>query len=134
MNDRWHGSRVASVRICGAVALAVLALHARAELVEINWERGGRFARQLSVAPGGFVELCGTLKRGISVEWQWTSTTPVDFNVHFHEGKDVQYPTRLEQRQTAAGLLTITKEQDYCWMWRNASLEPAAISARLDSR
>jgi hypothetical protein len=58
----------------------------------------------------------------------------VDFNVHFHEGKDVRYPSRLQQRQTGKGNLTPANEQDYCWMWRNAAAEPAAISARLSLR
>ena len=134
MNSLRHRASVFSVRVCGAAALAVLAVHVRAEVVEIKWSRDGRSEQRLSVAPGGFVELCGRLNRGVNVEWQWTSTVPVDFNVHFHEGKDVEYPTRLEQRRAAVGVLTAPKEQDYCWMWRNASLEPAAVSARLLSR
>ena len=55
----------------------------------------------------------------------------VDFNIHFHEGKDVRYPAKKTQVTNDAGTLTTALEQDYCWMWSNKGTAEASLSFKL---
>ena len=40
----------------------------------------------------------------------------MDFNVHYHEGKDVRFPAKRAQVSKADGTLDVSVDQDYCWM------------------
>jgi hypothetical protein len=101
---------------------------ASAELIEIAWTPAGGFARTVSVAPGKFVEICGALERGQSVRWTFRADRPLDFNVHYHIGKDVVYPARHDASRAAQGTLSVTENREHCWMW--SSTQPAPV--RLD--
>ena len=57
------------LRRLAALAVAVIAIDARAELVEIAWDKAGRFETVVSVAPGKFAEVCGQLAQGQSNAW-----------------------------------------------------------------
>ena len=64
---------------------------ARADVVDIQWSGDGRFKYQGAIAAGKFVEVCGKLPSGLNVRWDFEASTSVDFNVHYHEGKDVVF-------------------------------------------
>jgi hypothetical protein len=58
---------------------------------------------------------------------------PVDFNSHYHRGKDVFYPVKATQvvdsgdaRFEAAG------SEDYCLMWEHAGPGDASIKGMLE--
>jgi len=112
-------------------ALLLGASLARAELVEINWSDAGYFERQLSVAPGKFAEVCGPLKAGQKVDWNYQSDAPLNFNIHYHLGKEVRYPARVEQSAQEQGSLAVDSAQDYCWMWSNKSKQAVKLSIGL---
>ena len=107
------------------LAAASLALPAHAEVVDIDWGGGGRFERTLSLPAGKFAELCGKLAKGDRVQWTFTADQPVDFNIHYHVGKEVEYPSRRDDATTLSGELVAPLDQDYCWMWTRKS-GPAA--------
>jgi hypothetical protein len=109
----------------------LLAATARAEVIDIEWSPAQRFERRLSVAPGGFAEVCGTLAKGSSVSWRFDAGERLDFNVHYHEGKAVHYPVKRAGVARAEGRLRPKIEQDYCWMWSNKSSRPAALKVQL---
>ena len=75
------------------LAVAVIAIDARAELVEIAWDKAGRFETAVSVAPGKFAEVCSKLAQGQSIAWSFKGDRPMNFNIHYHEGKQVVFPT-----------------------------------------
>lgn len=102
-----------------------------AQLVRIAWDESGRAAHDISVAPRRFAELCGQLERGSVVQWSFKSDRPLDFNVHFHEGRQIVYPSRQDGASTAEGRLDVAVAQDYCWMWTNAASEPAVLKVEL---
>lgn len=112
-----------------AAALAVLSPSAGAEMVAIEWDVAGRFDKTVAVPPGKFVEACEKLPRGAEVAWQFEAGAAVDFNIHYHVGKDVVFPTRLNQQVRQEGNLRAELDQDYCWMWTNKGA--AATSLRL---
>ena len=109
-------------RISLALILAVLcSTAARADIIDIAWNEQGRFERRVSVAPGKFAEVCGKLARADSVAWRFDASGPLNFNIHYHEGKDVRYPERRDALAGASGRLQVALDQDYCWMWTNKS-------------
>ena len=106
-------------------ALCTLALWtgvAGADIISIDWEPDGNFAKELSVAPGKFAEVCGKLPVNTVVRWSFEADARMDFNVHFHESKtQVVFPARLDGSSQANGTLKAAVRQDYCWMWTNPS-------------
>ncbi len=109
-------------RISVALSLAILcSTAARADIIDIAWNEQGRFERRVSVAPGKFAEVCGKLARADSVAWRFDASGPLNFNIHYHEGKDVRYPERRDALAGASGRLQVALDQDYCWMWTNKS-------------
>ena len=104
-----------------AMSTAVIAFEAQAELVDIRWDEGGQFERDLGVAPGKFVEVCGRLTRGQSIAWAFDADVPMNFNVHYHQGGQAVYPAKQDAATKAQGALDVALDQDYCWMWSNKS-------------
>lgn len=103
-------------RLCCLVACVLLA-PARAEIVELKFDAGGRFERQLVLKPRGFVEVCGALAAGQAVHWSFQADAALDFNIHYHQGKDVHYPAKMAATREGKGELHAERAQDYCWMW-----------------
>jgi hypothetical protein len=104
---------------------------AHAELVPVTWDPSGHFAHQTKVPPGKFVEVCEKLPQGSKVRWSYKSAAPMDFNIHYHEGKDVKFPAKQNASAAAEGVLDAATEQDFCWMWTNRSKAAAALQLTL---
>lgn len=119
-------------RIPLALILAILcSTAARAAIIDIAWNEQGRFERRVSVAPGKFAEVCGKLTRADSVAWRFDASGPLNFNIHYHEGKDVRYPERRDALAGASGRLQVALDQDYCWMWTNKSGQAVDLNVLL---
>jgi len=119
----WHLLTTALVLAAAAAA--------RAEVIDISWSGAGRFMHKTTVAPGKFVELCGKLPAGLKVRWDFDAGLPLDFNVHYHVGKEVAFPFKLSAVSNARDTLATKTAQDYCWMWSNKSAAPASLSVNL---
>jgi len=83
------------------------------------------------VKPKGFAEECFRLPAGASVGYAFESTAPVDFNIHFHRGSDIQYPVKVEGVRQADARFVAATAEDYCLMWTNPSAERIAITGTL---
>jgi hypothetical protein len=114
-----------------ALAAASVAVPARAELLPIVWDASGRYANQLTLPAGKFVELCEKLPAGAAVQWSFETAGPTNFNVHYHEGKEVHFPTKHDQVTKADGVLKAAMEQDYCWMWANKGTADVSLKVKL---
>lgn len=112
-------------------ALAVVCAPAAAEVVDIDWGTGGRFDHALVVPAGKFVEVCGKLAKGVRIRWEYSAARPLDFNIHYHVGKDVEYPVQQTGSARASGELVTPLDQDYCWMWTNKAADPARLTVTL---
>ena len=119
---RWHSV---------AMLLALTATGARAELVDISWDGSGHFETSMSVAPGKFAEVCGKLAKGQSIAWSFKADKPMNFNVHYHEGKQAVFPEKQEGVVQTQGTLEVGVDQHYCWMWTNKSDAPAQLRLSL---
>ena len=115
------------LRGLAALAVAVIAIDARAELVEIAWDKAGRFETTVGVAPGEFAEVCGKLAQGQSIAWSFKGDRPMNFNIHYHEGKRVVFPAKQDAAVDAQGKLDVSLSHDYCWMWTNKGDLPAQL-------
>lgn len=114
------------------VAVGVVSSHARAEIIALRFDPQGRFEREVQVAPGKFVELCGALPAGAKVQWRYEAAAPLDFNIHYHVGKEVKFPAKAAAQPTAEGVLEADSAQDFCWMWTNKDKErPVRLQTRL---
>ncbi|HJV70111.1 hypothetical protein [Ideonella sp.] len=110
-------------------ALGAAAAHA--ELVDIAWSADQRFERSFAVAPAKFAEVCGKLAKGESIAWRFEADQPLNFNIHYHVGKAVEYPAKQDGAKSADGTLAVALDQDYCWMWTNRSGAPATLKLTL---
>ncbi|HEX2011322.1 MAG TPA: hypothetical protein VJN44_10325 [Roseateles sp.] len=110
------------------------AIRSPAEIVDIRWDSAQAFAHRQLLAPGRFAELCGPLARGQIIVWSFKADAPQDFNIHYHEGKDVVYPEQRKQVAEAEGRLEVALDQSYCWMWSNKSDMPVALQVSLQRR
>ena len=112
--------------------LLTLALPAAtfADIVDLKWT-GDAFTHKASIAPKKFLEVCGKLKMGDGVAWQFKGSAPGDFNIHYHVGNDVSYPEQRKNVAAADGTLSAPVDQDYCWMWSNRSAQPVDIEINL---
>jgi hypothetical protein len=66
---------------------------------------------------GKIHEECLHLDKGRKRAYEWKADTAVDFNIHYHEGKEVFYPVKKERQRLGKGTFRAKVAQDYCWMW-----------------
>ena len=76
-------------------------------------------------------EECVKLEAGGKRKYYWKADGPVDFNIHYHEGKDVFYPTKRDAMRGDGGVFTAKIAQEYCWMW-TARDKTVKIEGRID--
>lgn len=120
--------------VVALVSLLLAATHARAEVVDLQWRDEGRFEHSLVIAPERFAEVCGPLAAGQTVRWTFKADKTVNFNIHYHVGKAVQFPVKKEQVESLEGDLVVDSMQDYCWMWSNKTTAATKLSVTLDRR
>jgi len=111
-----------------AIILAALAPSTFAQVADIAWNTDGSAQQRFEVAPARFVELCGALPAGVKVQWRFDAAAPLDFNVHYHVGKDVRFPARQDAVKQAEGTLDAPVAQEYCWMWTNKTAAGVPLS------
>jgi hypothetical protein len=117
--------------LLSAAALLGFASAASTQEVPIRWDAAGHFEHALTVPPGGVAELCGKLRREAVVEWRFDADAPLDFNVHYHVGREAVYPVRMAGAGSGSEKFVAPKDQTYCWMWQNTLAHPAAMRASL---
>ena len=110
-----------------ALALSLGVAHANNHITELKWSSEGRFVHQAQIKPRAFVEVCGELSAPASVAWTFTASQQLDFNVHYHVGKEVVYPVKPSPLQSGGGTLNVTVHQHYCWMWAHHGPESATL-------
>ena len=127
-----HGN-IKHFRTGCALAAATLSgsAFAAAHIVDIAWSPDGRFAHKAQIAAGKFVEVCGKLALGDGVRWSFTAAAPVDFNIHYHVGKEAVFPAKQAQASGGRDTLNVTVAQDYCWMWTNKGAAPVSLTVEL---
>jgi hypothetical protein len=82
--------------------------------------------KEAMIAPNRSYEDCIELLPGQTMEYSFTSTRPVDFNIHYHGEDRVHYPVNKKNISQLSGEIKVdrqryyTEEQEFfCLMWRN---------------
>lgn len=109
----------------------VSAASAYAGVHEIRFDAEHKFTLSNSVAAGDMVEVCGDFQKGETIQWSFQAERALDFNIHFHVGKKVNFPAKLKQQNEASGKLKTKLHQTYCWMWTNTSKEMTPLNLQL---
>lgn len=125
-------TNLVSVKSLVWVTLSALSLPAMAGLVELKWDEQSRFAHRTELKAGGSLELCGKLDAGLKIDWRYQSTQALDFNIHFHEGKEVVVPVKHKAMMELQEQFEVKQTQGYCWMWTNKSKEKANLDIALE--
>jgi hypothetical protein len=90
----------------------------------------GSFA--VEVPARGFEEHCVNLRSGESVRYRYRASAPVDFNIHFHRGKDVHYPVRATASRAEDATFTAPETDGYCLMWEHRGDGTVRIEGTVD--
>jgi hypothetical protein len=112
-------------------ALVFFSTTCKAEVISFKLEANPSFKTQANIQPGKFSEVCGKLKKGNLIRWQFDSSAPLEFNIHYHEGKNVVFPYKMSAIKSGEEELLISLDQDYCWMWTNKSKEEVKLEMSL---
>lgn len=110
-------------------AIACLVLLAPVAASAATPAASGERAFSHTLKPGGIAEECLRMDAGRSRTFHWTADGPVDFNIHYHQGKDVSYPVKLNGQQEGRGMFTAKAGEDYCWMW--TARRPTKVTGKL---
>lgn len=78
--------------------------------------------------PSGHHELCKRIRPDQKFVYSFESSGPVNFNVHYHRGKEVSYPVSEEKISTSKGYYSPKKEKIFCLMWTNPQPESVNLS------
>ncbi len=89
---------------------------------------------RMSIAPGKFDEHCLTIEAGRAIAYRFEANAPVDFNIHYHRGKDVLYPVKREATRQFASTFRAESTGEYCLMWENKSAAAVTVEGRVDRR
>lgn len=124
--SRIAPSAITSSSVAAALLVA-LAAPARAEIVTVAWDGAGRFDKEVSVPGGRFVEACVALPKDARVNWSFEAGAALDFNIHYHVGRHVVFPTQKDRAAAASGTLGAPVGQDFCWMWSNKGADAITL-------
>jgi hypothetical protein len=84
-----------------------------------------------AIKPRQIAEECFKLLAGETIGYTFEATSPVDFNIHFHRGKDVEYPVKGDQVREAADRFTAPVTEEFCLMWTNRTLQMVTVKGQL---
>lgn len=85
-----------------------------------------------NLAGKAFDERCLKLAEGESIRYRFRASEPVDFNIHYHRGRDVIYPVKRSAVREADAVFRSDRAEDYCLMWEHAGSGAAAIEGTLE--
>ncbi|MGQ3095325.1 hypothetical protein [Roseateles sp.] len=114
-----------------ALLMAPLSAVASSHIVDIQWDASGQFAHKAEVQPTKFVEVCAKLKPGQKIAWSFQGSAAMNFNIHYHLGKETVYPAKLTEVREAAQTLRVEAEQVHCWLWSNKTSAVALLDVAL---
>ncbi len=101
-------------------------------------------AAQPAIAPGAVHEVkahplppfqiheeCVKLEAGDRLDYTFTATAPLHFNIHYHEGNAVIMPVTRDKVVSDTGRFEAIVAQEYCLMWEaGATGTPLDYSVR----
>jgi hypothetical protein len=121
-----------STSIFTAAFIALNAYPAFAGVNEIRWSGNDTFESTMTIAGGKSAEACGQIDPRFPVDWRYSASAPLDFNIHRHSGEDVIHATKSVLSREDRGRHAPTFSFEWCWMWTNTS--SADVTVRVDMK
>ena len=90
----------------------------------------GRFS--IHLRERGFDERCIRLDAGESIRYRFSASASVDFNIHYHRGKEVFYPVMARATRAADASFSAPHADTYCLMWERTDAGPATVDGSVD--
>lgn len=87
---------------------------------------------RVDVPARGFGEHCVKLESGESARYRFRASGEVDFNVHYHPGKEAVYLVRNAATQSAEGVVMAPSADTYCLMWERKSDGAVRVDGALE--
>lgn len=81
-----------------------------------------------NIPPGKVHEECMELGAPKKLTYSFKSKSPLNFNIHYHAGKDVFYPVKRDEVAGIQEEFRPTSKQEYCLMWSNSEKVPVHLS------
>lgn len=90
-------------------------------------------ATTLGISPGYEREVCHSLKRGNMRRYSFTSSVPLEFNIHYHLEETVIYLAVGHDVRSKEGIMAAgaDREEIYCWTWLNLQMQPTQLTFRI---
>lgn len=117
--------------IAPLLALCASSIAFAAGAADIRWSSSDTFEHSATLAPGKSAEVCGLIESRYPVEWRYSATGPLTFNIHRHSGEEIIYSHRSYLTREQNGKFSPTFNFDWCWMWTNESGEPVTVQLEL---
>lgn len=86
---------------------------------------------EVRVAPGKPTEECLALNTGDPIAWRFEATRRVDFDIHYHRGRDVVTPVRNDDVENGSGALVVKERETYCLTWTTRGAVPAFVRGEI---
>ena len=83
---------------------------------------------EVIINPSKLYEECMELTPRDVLFYSFKSFDPVDFNIHYHEERNIIYPVFKKDSSAEEGKLYVDKEQTYCLMWTNIQTKPVRVT------
>jgi len=116
--------------LCRAGALAVVFAGACATQGDPYKLDGPRTGAGIELAPYALHEECFMLDQGEGIDFYFTSTVALAFNLHYHDANAVVMPIERLRTSAESGEFIADRRETYCLMWE-AGAEPALIDYRV---
>jgi hypothetical protein len=85
----------------------------------------------LTLAPFEFREICYKLSPQDEIGYGFEADRPIDFDIHYHDGLTIHVPVSHPGTSARAGKFVPEREQFYCLLWLNRSLETVSLTYRV---
>ena len=118
-------------RIVPAVAVALIisgcATMETATTAKSQHFDAGQRQEEVIIPSASFYEACDKLSLGQQVEYSFTISKPVHFNVYYYNAEGVHYPVEKENIDTMRGVFSAAVNATYCCMWSNRQAVPVSL-------
>ncbi len=126
-----HSNRlVASAMAVVALSAAFVPAVSSAAVTPIRWSGADTFEHSATLPPGQSAEVCGQIEPRMPVDWRFSATGPLTFDIHRHSGSEVIYAMKSYLTREQNGKFSPTFNLEWCWMWTNESAE--SVTVRVD--
>jgi len=84
---------------------------------------------EVNVSAGGQHEECFYVDNGISITYQYKTSSPLDFNLHYHDDNGMNYLVELPKSSSNSNSVEqLVQKQVYCLMWINPESNKAELN------